>query len=235
MAAPHFFAILHYFINNFFQIIIYFYILFNKWFFGSSGIPGIVTLEVFMNICVYGASSNDIDRSYIEETEYLGREIAKRGHTLVYGAGANGLMGAVARGVYEENGTIIGVTPSFFNVDGILFENVSELITTEAMRERKQIMEDKADAFIVTPGGIGTLEEFFEILTLKQLGRHGKAIVIFNQNGFYDHLLSMLKETSDKGFMTPATNEIYTVMDNSDEILDYLESYKTDIGRVFKF
>ncbi len=103
------------------------------------------------------------------------------------------------------------------------------------MRERKQIMEDKADAFIVTPGGIGTLEEFFEILTLKQLGRHGKAIVIFNQNGFYDHLLSMLKETSDKGFMTPATNEIYTVMDNSDEILDYLESYKTDIGRVFKF
>ena len=213
MAAPHFFAILHYFINNFFQIIIYFYILFNKWFFGSSGIPGIVTLEVFMNICVYGASSN-----------------AKRGHTLVYGAGANGLMGAVARGVYEENGTIIGVTPSFFNVDGILFENVSELITTETMRERKQIMEDKADAFIVTPGGIGTLEEFFEIL-----GRHGKAIVIFNQNGFYDHLLSMLKETSDKGFMTPATNEIYTVMDNSDEILDYLESYKTDIGRVFKF
>jgi cytokinin riboside 5'-monophosphate phosphoribohydrolase len=83
-----------------------------------------------MNVCVYGASSNDIDRSYIEETEYLGREIAKRGHTLVYGAGANGLMGAVARGVYEENGTIIGVTPSFFNVDGILFENVSELITT---------------------------------------------------------------------------------------------------------
>lgn len=115
-----------------------------------------------MNVCVYGASSNDIDRSYIEETEYLGREIAKRGHTLVYGAGANGLMGAVARGVYEENGTIIGVTPSFFNVDGILFENVSELITTETMRERKQIMEDKADAFIITPGGIGTLEEFFE-------------------------------------------------------------------------
>lgn len=86
-----------------------------------------------MNVCVYGASSNDIDRSYIEETEYLGREIAKRGHTLVYGAGANGLMGAVARGVYEENGTIIGVTPSFFNVDGILFENVSELITTETI------------------------------------------------------------------------------------------------------
>lgn len=188
-----------------------------------------------MNICVYGASSNTIDHSYIEKTEYLGRQLAKRGHTLVYGAGANGLMGAVARGVHSENGSIIGVTPSFFNVDGILFEDVTELITTETMRERKQIMEDRADAFIVTPGGIGTLEEFFEILTLKQLGRHGKAIVIYNQNGFYDHLLAMMKATADKGFMTPVTNEIYTVMDNADAILDYIENYKTDIGRVFKF
>ena len=87
----------------------------------------------------------------------------------------------------------------------------------------------------MTPGGIGTLEEFFEILTLKQLGRHGKAIVIYNQNGFYDHLLAMMKATADKGFMTPVTNEIYTVMDNADAILDYIENYKTDIGRVFKF
>lgn len=188
-----------------------------------------------MNICVYGASSNTIDHSYIEQTEYLGRQLAKRGHTLVYGAGANGLMGAVARGVHSESGSIIGVTPSFFNVDGILFKDVTELITTETMRERKQIMEDRADAFIVTPGGIGTLEEFFEILTLKQLGRHGKAIVIYNQNGFYDHLLTMMKATADKGFMTPVTNEIYTVMDNADAILDYIENYKTDIGRVFKF
>lgn len=188
-----------------------------------------------MNICVFGASSNDIDRFYIDTTEYLGRQIARRGHTLVYGAGANGLMGAVARGVCEENGDIIGVTPSFFNVDGILFDNITELITTKTMRERKQIMEDKADAFIVTPGGIGTLEEFFEILTLKQLGRHGKAIVIFNQNGFYNDMLTMLRSTTDKGFMSAATNDIYTVMDDTDTILDYLENYKADIGHVFKF
>ena len=181
-----------------------------------------------MNICVYGASSNTIDSSYIEQTEYLGRQMAKRGHSLVYGAGANGLMGAVARGVHEEHGDIIGVTPSFFNVDGILYENVTELITTETMRERKQIMENRADAFIMTPGGIGTLEEFFEILTLKQLGRHGKAIVVYNQNGFFDPLLTMMSETAAKGFMTDATNEIYTVMDDADAILDYLENYKTD-------
>ena len=188
-----------------------------------------------MNICVYGASSNNIDHTYIESTEYLGRQIARRHHTLIYGAGANGLMGAVARGVHEEHGTIIGVTPSFFNVDGILFDGLTEMVTTETMRERKQIMENRADAFIVTPGGIGTLEEFFEILTLKQLGRHGKAIVIYNQNGFYDDRLSMLTNTAQKGFMTPATNEIYTVMDDADKILDYIEKYKTDIGHVFKF
>lgn len=188
-----------------------------------------------MNICVYGASSNTIDLSYIEQTEYLGRQIARRGHTLVYGAGANGLMGAVARGVHDEHGAIIGVTPAFFNVDGILYEHVTELITTETMRERKQIMEDRADAFIMTPGGIGTLEEFFEILTLKQLGRHGKAIVVYNQNGFFEPLLTMMQETACKGFMTDATNKIYTVMDDADAIIDYLENYKTDIGRVFKF
>ena len=177
-----------------------------------------------MNICVYGASSNTIDSSYIEQTEYLGRQIAKRGHSLVYGAGANGLMGAVARGAHEEHGKIIGVAPSFFNVDGILYENITELI-----------MEDQADAFIMTPGGIGTLDEFFEILTLKQLGRHGKAIVVYNQNGFFEPLLTMMSETAVKGFMTDATNEIYAVMDDADAILDYLESYKTDIGKVFKF
>ena len=185
-----------------------------------------------MNICVYGASSNDIDRSYIEETEYLGREIAKRGHTLVYGAGANGLMGAVARGVYEENGTIIGVTPSFFNVDGILFENVSELITTETMRERKQIMEDKADAFIVTPGGIGTLEEFFEILTLKQLGRDDRAIVLLNTLGAFDTLLRMLEELAERRFMSKNCLELYFVADTPEQAMDYLAGYVPQKGSI---
>ena len=185
-----------------------------------------------MNICVYGASSNDIDRSYIEETEYLGREIAKRGHTLVYGAGANGLMGAVARGVYEENGTIIGVTPSFFNVDGILFENVSELITTKTMRERKQIMEDKADAFIVTPGGIGTLEEFFEILTLKQLGRDDRAIVLLNTLGAFDAMLRMLEELAERRFMSKNCLELYFVADTPEQAMEYLAGYVPQKGSI---
>lgn len=188
-----------------------------------------------MNICIYGASSDNIDHSYIKTVEELGAMIAKRGHTLIFGAGGRGLMGAAARGMSVNNGHIIGVAPSFFDVDGILYDNSMELIKTDTMRERKQIMEDRSDAFIMVPGGIGTFEEFFEILTLKQLGRHGKAIVIFNINGFYDKLLEMMRFTAENGFMSEATNEIYVVMNDTEAILNYIENYTPEIGRVFKF
>ena len=116
-----------------------------------------------MNICVYGASSGEIDKSYILAGEELGRRMAARGHGLVFGGGARGLMGAVARGMQAGGGEICGVAPSFFHVDGILFPDCSRMIYTETMRERKQIMEDMSDAFIAAPGGIGTFEEFFEL------------------------------------------------------------------------
>ena len=127
-----------------------------------------------MNICVFGASSSTIDKTFIDRVEQLGRDIADRGHGLIYGAGASGLMGAVARGAYEKNGNIVGVVPDFFEeedmgVDGRIFSKCTELIKTDSMRERKRIMEDRADAFIIVPGGIGTFEEFFEVFTLKQL------------------------------------------------------------------
>ena len=103
-----------------------------------------------MNICIYGASSNIIDKTYILETELLGKEMAIRGHSLVYGGGGEGLMGAAARGFHENNGKIIGVAPSFFKVDGVLYEHCDEFIYTENMRQRKEIMENKSDAFVVT-------------------------------------------------------------------------------------
>ena len=114
-----------------------------------------------MNICVYGASSSTIAKSYINPTEELGEKMAKRGHNLVYGAGALGLMGAAARGVLRGGGKIIGVAPAFFKVDGVLFDECDEMIYTDTMRERKGIMEEKSDAFIMTPGGLGTYDEFF--------------------------------------------------------------------------
>ncbi len=178
-----------------------------------------------MNICVYGASSNDIPEIYLEKTEELGEKIAKRGHGLVFGAGDNGVMGAAARGVKRGGGKIVGVVPSFFNVDGIIYPQCDELIRPETMRERKQIMEDRADAFITAPGGIGTFEEFFEILTLKQLGRHNKPIVLYNLNGYYDGVVNLLEQAISQGFMREMCRRLCRVLDDPDEILDYLENY----------
>ena len=185
-----------------------------------------------MNICIFGASSELIDKSYLDSAEELGRKLALKGHSLVYGGGAQGVMGASARGVKSAGGRVIGVSPSFFNVDGVLFEECDELIYTETMRERKAVMEDNADAFIIAPGGIGTYEEFFEIFTSKQLARHSKAIVIFNHNGYYNKLIEAMKDAEEKKFIRYPTLELYEVMEDIDEIIEYLENYvpqKVDI------
>lgn len=189
-----------------------------------------------MNICLYGASSSAIAKAYVNPTEELGAKIAERGHTLIYGGGAAGLMGAAARGAYSRGGEIIGVVPSFLNVDGILFDNCTELIFTETMRERKALMEQKSDAFIMTPGGVGTFDEFFEILTLKQLGRHSKPIAIFNINGYFDSLIAQLENAVHKQFINPEIFELFISTDRADRLLDYLEngvSSPTE-ARIFK-
>ncbi len=192
-----------------------------------------------MNICVFGASSSIIDKSYIDSVEILGREMAQRGHGLIYGAGASGLMGAAARGVHEEGGSITGVVPNFFEdedmgVDGRIYKNCTELIKTDTMRERKRIMEEKADAFIIVPGGIGTFEEFFEIFTLKQLERHNKAIAIYNINGYYDAMLKMLDVAVEEKFLREGCRLLYEVFDDEKEMLDYIESYKPQKINVFE-
>ncbi len=181
-----------------------------------------------MNICLYGASSTEIDKSFITATEILGEKLGNRTHNLVYGGGANGLMGAAARGVVRAGGKVIGVAPSFFQVDGVLFEDCAEFVYTETMRERKQIMEKRSDAFIVVPGGPGTFDEFFEILTLKQLGQHTKPVAIFNINGYYDSLVKMLENAVKQKFMTAECKELAPVFDDADKLLDYLENYKPE-------
>lgn len=181
-----------------------------------------------MVICVYGAASETIHPDYIKAVEELGKKMAQRGHSLVYGAGATGLMGAVARGVFAYGGEIIGVAPTFFNVDGILFEHCTKLIPTETMRERKQIMEDTADAFIMVPGGVGTFDEFFEILTLKQLKRHNKGMAVFNIRGYYDAMQDMIGHAVEEGFVTAKNLDLFHVSDDVDDLLNYLEQYTED-------
>ncbi len=175
-----------------------------------------------MNVCVYGASSTQIDQRYITATEQLGEALAQAGHGLVYGAGGAGLMGAVARGMTRGGGTVVGVVPSFLKVDGILYDACDEVVYTDTMRQRKQIMEERSDAFIVTPGGIGTYEEFFEMYTLKQLGRHQKPIIIYNIDGYYDRMLEMLRFTVDERFMQAKSLQLFTVANTPQEALDQL-------------
>lgn len=178
-----------------------------------------------MNICVYGASSGHIAKVYHDSAYSLGEQIAKRNHKLVYGAGANGVMGATARGAYDNGGVIIGVAPSFFTVDGMLFDHCTELIRTETMRERKKMLEDKSDAFIVAPGGLGTFDELFEILTLKQLGRHNKPVCFFNTDGFYNTLIDLLGKMADNHFMKHKSLELFKSFDDVAKMLEYIENY----------
>ena len=178
-----------------------------------------------MNICVYGASSSTIDKIYIQEVERLGEVIAERGHGVVFGGGASGGMGAAARGARRRGGAVLGVAPTFFNVDGVLFPDCTDFISTETMRERKYYLEEKSDGFVISPGGIGTFDEFFEILTLKQLGRHNKPIVIFNVNGYYDSILRMMEESIEKDFVQEGVRELYTVLDDAEQVVRYIEEY----------
>ena len=177
-----------------------------------------------MNICVYGAASDDIADIYKKTGEQLGEALAHRGHGLVFGGGASGMMGAVARGADKGGGHIISIAPSFFDVDGILYPQCDEYIFTDTMRIRKQNMEDLSDAFIISPGGIGTFDEFFEILTLRQLDRHRKPIALLNTEGYYDPLLSMLRHTADTSFMDDHSFDLFFVSDDIDAVLDYVEN-----------
>ncbi|MEE0928762.1 MAG: TIGR00730 family Rossman fold protein [Acutalibacteraceae bacterium] len=179
-----------------------------------------------MRICVYGAASPTIDPRYIEAVEQLGREMVKRGHSLVFGGGANGLMGAVARGVRDEGGHILGVIPTFFADEQIeaVCDFCTELIEPHTMRERKRIMEDNADAFIVVPGGIGTFEEFYEILTSKQLCRHNKPIALYNIMGYFNELCFMMEQSVKKEFVREDCLNLYKVTDDIEELLTYTEA-----------
>lgn len=186
-----------------------------------------------MNICIYGAASTKIDEKYIKKVEELGFKMAQRGHNLVFGAGGTGLMGAAARGVHKGGGKITGVIPAFFlekDVE-IVFHDCNEVIYTKDMRDRKEKMEELSDAFITVPGGIGTFEEFFEILTAKQLERHKKAIAVFDIDGYYNELQKMMEHSMATKFINEECRQLYTLFSDADEMLNYIEAYEeTKLG-----
>ena len=185
-----------------------------------------------MQICIFGASSATIDDVYLTQTQALSEALARRGHSLIFGGGANGLMGAAARGFTAGGGRITGVAPRFFDQPGILYQQCDEFVYPDSMRDRKKYMEDNADAFIVAPGGIGTYEELFEVLTLKQLARHNKPIVLFNINGFFDKLLRLLEDDERTGFIRAQTLSLLTVANTAEDAIYHAENDRTPLESI---
>ena len=173
-----------------------------------------------MNIAVYCASSNQLPAAYYEPARQLGQYFARAGHTLIYGDGGIGLMGALADGVLGAGGEVVGVIPRFMVEQGWNNPRSTRTIVTETMHERKHIIADMADAMFALPGGIGTFEELLECLTWKQLGLHTKPVVILNLNGYYDHLLACLDRMVDEHFLRPVHRErMFCVVDRPEQVL----------------
>jgi uncharacterized protein (TIGR00730 family) len=165
-----------------------------------------------MNLCVYCASSDRIPPIFFDDAQALGRGIAERSWSLVYGGGSVGLMGAVAEAVHSHGGHVIGIIPQGLLDREVGYLRADELIVTTTLRERKQAMDDRADAFIALAGGFGTFEELIEIMTLRQLGYHDKPILIVNTAGYYDPLLAQFEKVFELGFTDPRHRRLYTVV-----------------------
>ena len=169
-------------------------------------------------LCVYCASSDRIDPKYAAAAAELGHEMVRRGWGLVYGGGKTGLMGAVARAVKKSGGRVVGVIPEFMKVRELAYDEADELVTVVTLRERKLLMETRADAFLALPGGFGTLEEIMEILTLRQLDVVKKPCVFFNQDGFYDDLLRLFERMLEDKFFKPSNMDLFQVAETVPEI-----------------
>ena len=181
-------------------------------------------MATIRSICVYCGSSPGNDPDFMTTARAFGQIMAKEGISLVYGGGTNGLMGAVATGVHEKGGKVVGIIPEFLKARELDFKGADELVVTNNMHERKQIMFDRADAFVALPGGIGTLEELVEQLTWSQLGRHKKPILFANINGFWDPLCELLDHMRKSGFIHSALNFEYGLADKVEDILPILRA-----------
>ena len=156
----------------------------------------------------------------------MGEYLAERGHNLVFGSGSTGAMGAAARGFKRGGGKTHGVIPNFFKdeLSDYVDYHCDEMTYTETMRERKGVMEDLADGFVIAPGGVGTFEEFFEVLTLKQLGQHRKPIAVFDVDGYYEPLIAAINDAVGKDFIKPTIDVLYKSFDDIEKMTEYLEN-----------
>ena len=174
------------------------------------------------SVCVFCGASNNVPQKFLDIGAKFGQILAKRGITLVYGGGDCGVMGAVANSTMKAGGHVTGVFPvSLRNIENE-HQSLSEIVIVDTMHERKQNMFERSDAFIVFPGGFGTMDEMFEILTWKQLQMHHKPIVIFNYENYWNPLIALMNNIIDVGFAKPETAGYYNVVDRVEAILEVL-------------
>lgn len=174
------------------------------------------------SVCVYCSSSGQSEPAFGEVSDRVGAELANRGYTLVYGGGSTGLMGRVARAVHADGGTVVGVIPEAMKSVEVAYLESDELIVTQTMRQRKHEMDERADAFLVLPGGFGTLEEVSEVVTHRYLQFHNKPIILLNVDGFYDPLIQLLEHFIETGMAKEVYREMYTVATEVEEAFDLL-------------
>lgn len=178
-------------------------------------------------ICVFCGSSEGNDAAIIDVAELLGRTLAAKDITLVYGAAKIGIMGRIAQTVLDEHGSVIGIIPEFLKKKEVVHLGLTELVTTTNMHDRKLKMHELSDGFVAMPGGLGTLEELFEMLTWLQLGLHTKPIGLLNVNGFYDDLLQLLETMVKKGFLTMENYNLLLVDNHVEGLLTKMQHFKS--------
>ena len=177
-------------------------------------------------ISVFCGSSIGVDKIFAEQAYLLGKTLAQRNIGLVYGGSNIGLMRELANAALEYHGEVIGVMPHFMKEKELAHKNLTRLEVVNTMQERKAGMYELSDGAIALPGGFGTLDELFELLTWGQLGLHRKPVAILNTGGYYNHLLSFVKTMADKGFVHEANKAMLLVHDDIDTLLDLMECYK---------
>lgn len=182
------------------------------------------------SICVYCGSSDKINPAYLEGATQMGQAIARRGLQLWYGAGSTGLMGAVANGALEAGGEVIGVIPALFHTPQLAHTGLSRLEVVDLMHQRKERLASQAEAFIALPGGFGTFEELFEILTWAQIGLHQKPVGLLNTLHYYDALVNMVDYARTEGFIYAEHRALFVCEPEPEQLLDKLESYNLPSG-----
>jgi len=177
------------------------------------------------SVCVFCGSASGLRAEYTDAAREVGRALAARNLALVYGGGRVGLMGQVAQAALAAGGTVVGVIPHALAKKEIAQEDCTELIVVDTMHERKALMADRAGAFVALPGGFGTLDELFEILTWAQLGIHAKPVAVLNVRGFFAPLLALLDHMTAEGLLRPVHRELLLVADSVPELFDKLTAW----------